>query len=89
MKKVVILIIIGILFISSAAYLYFNNDLFVANLISNGGGRSNIEVTKSETLPSEPEGNVSLTTTEVQDEATLDTVFGVEEPADNFDDIVM
>jgi hypothetical protein len=93
MKKVVILIIISIIFISSAVYLYLNNDLFVNNLISNTGGRA-AETAKNEATPSEPQGNAPLTTmgtdsTGIQDEATLDTVFGAEESADNFDDLVL
>jgi hypothetical protein len=93
MKKIIILIIVGIIFISSALYLYLNNDLFINNLISNTGGRT-AENTKNEAAPSEPQGNVPLTTmgtdsTRIQDEETLDTVFGAEESADNFDDLVL
>ncbi|MFA5776083.1 MAG: hypothetical protein WC988_00800 [Patescibacteria group bacterium] len=76
MKKIAILIIVGIALVLSATLLYISNGLVVSkarkvtNMVSG-------EVKEGGLIPSGK-----------QDETSLDAVFGGEELVDNFDDIV-
>lgn len=72
-KKTIIFIIVGIVLVLSAIFLYINNDLSIS--------RTKKEVTTGVVSKNDPTGKL--------DEANLDTVFSEEESADNFDDIVM
>lgn len=83
MKKIAILIIVGIALVLSAAFLYINNDLSV-NKVRKVANDSN----KVETTDTASSGQQDKSTDTTSEEASLDTVFGVEEPTDNFDDIV-
>lgn len=75
-KKAITLTIIGIALVLSAIFLYINNDLVISKAKKRGTTGITVAVSKID-----PTGK--------QDEASLDAVFGGEEPADNFDDIVM
>ena len=83
MRKIAILIIVGIVLVLSAAFLYINNDLSVskARKVVNDSN-------KVETIDTAGSGQRDKSTDITSEEASLDTVFGVEEPTDNFDDIV-
>ena len=83
MKKIAILIIIGVVLVLSAVFLYINNDLSVSKarkVVNNSS--------KVETINTASSGQQDKSTDTTSEEASLDTVFGVEEPTDNFDDIV-
>ena len=84
MRKIAILIIVGIVLVLSAAFLYINNDLSVskARKVVNDSN-------KVETIDTAGSGQRDKSTDITSEEASLDTVFGVEEPTDNFDDIVI
>lgn len=83
LKKIIILTIVGLVLVLSATFFYINNDLVIskARKVAN---QAPTEISKNGSVTTGQNSGAGTT-----DEAGLDTVFGVEEVADNFDDIVM
>jgi len=83
LKKIIILTIVGLVLVLSAAFFYINNDLVISR-VRKATDQVSTGINKNGSIPIGENSGVGTT-----DEASLDAVFGVDESADNFDDIVM
>jgi len=81
LTRVVIIAIVGLVLVLSATFFYINNDLNISKMKKVGNVVSKLEPTDL--------AEAGVDVSELQEEASLDAVFNVEEPVDNFDDLVI